>query len=873
MHEAPEPFPVVRRDAALTDRIVPDSELAHTRGTFLDYGGSGLYLRSQLEAAHAQLAAGLLGNPHSLNQAGAATRGTIDAARRELLQHFSVSEEQYTVVFTSGATAALKLVGELFPFAEGSAFAPCEYNHNSVLGIREYCTARGGRYRPVPAARADSSGLAALGAQAVARPLRPRLLAAAAGVFLLFLGRRLGLRAATAAAAVLLAPLLALRRRTPAPGPSLAAVPLVCNFSGRVFPLDWCGALRVAGQGRWYSLVDAAAAFGKRPIDLSAPGCQPDFLTVSFYKAFGSPTGLGALLVRKGSEGVLRKLYFGGGTVDASSASEQWHVPRPSLSAWLEDGTPNFLSIAAARHGLQLLSAVGMDSVQRRLQALTVRLRDALRGLTHADGSPVCVVYGHSQGVAHSGVVSFNVYDALGAPVGYAAVVEAANVSGVQLRGGCFCNPGACQELLGLTLAEVRQHREAGHVCGDAVDVVGGRPTGAVRASLGPYSSEGDVDALVGMLRDYFASAGVPAAPPVQGPPADSGELLVDSLWVYPVKGARGLRIDGAWPLTQAGFLFDRHWCVAAADGAAVGNPLGQKACPALAELQPVLLPSTGSLALVHAPSGRSHAVPLMPPQGRTHGTLSVRGKRREGAGLRYGDETSAWLSDVLGQPVHLVLRLPVGSDGRQGDGATLANQSALLVVNKASVDSFNEQLREKVEERRFRPNIVLAGAEPWAEDRWGDLKLPGSDVTVTMGEPCARCTQITISGEPPHRPALDGEPLLTLMRIRRIRGQAFFGVHAGVSGAPPAAGRYSAVVEALAKAEHGRGGVAAQLSAAARTGVQPALSAAELAACGAAALAAGTRLTIAGGPREPPPFEAAHRSEDHGAGSGGAAP
>jgi len=65
---------------------------------------------------------------------------------------------------------------------------------------------------------------------------------------------------------------------------------------------------------------------------------------------FGLPTGLGALLVRSGSEDRLQKQYFGGGTVFMALPSKKLrHEPRNVFHEWFEDGTIDFLSIAQLR--------------------------------------------------------------------------------------------------------------------------------------------------------------------------------------------------------------------------------------------------------------------------------------------------------------------------------------------------------------------------------------------------------------------------------------------------------------------------------------------------------------------------------------------
>ena len=123
-------------------------------------------------------------------------------------------------------------------------------------------------------------------------------------------------------------------------GNCLFAYPAQSNFSGHRYPLDWCSKVK-KGQlspsfncchGNWYVVLDAAAMAATSPLDLSS--CRADFVTISFYKMFGFPTGLGALIIRKDAEAVLRKTYFGGGTVQAYLSSEQFHAPKSSIVDW-----------------------------------------------------------------------------------------------------------------------------------------------------------------------------------------------------------------------------------------------------------------------------------------------------------------------------------------------------------------------------------------------------------------------------------------------------------------------------------------------------------------------------------------------------------
>jgi molybdenum cofactor sulfurtransferase len=111
---------------------------------------------------------------------------------------------------------------------------------------------------------------------------------------------------------------------------SLLIYPAQCNYSGARFPWHWAALARrsqtTSSQHAWLVAVDASAYASTSPIDLSDSETAPDFLVLSFYKTFGFPTGLGALIVRKSLAPLLRKRYFGGGTCRlSSSVSDKWH--------------------------------------------------------------------------------------------------------------------------------------------------------------------------------------------------------------------------------------------------------------------------------------------------------------------------------------------------------------------------------------------------------------------------------------------------------------------------------------------------------------------------------------------------------------------
>lgn len=113
---------------------------------YLDFSGSSLYSKSQLENTSALLNKLVLGNPHSLNPSSKKTGEIVERVRREVLSFFNASSEKYSLVFTFNCTAALKMVGEMFPWKSGGKFVYHLFSHNSVLGIREYALDKGSAF-------------------------------------------------------------------------------------------------------------------------------------------------------------------------------------------------------------------------------------------------------------------------------------------------------------------------------------------------------------------------------------------------------------------------------------------------------------------------------------------------------------------------------------------------------------------------------------------------------------------------------------------------------------------------------------------------------------------------------------------------------
>ena len=144
-------------------------------------------------------------------------------------------------------------------------------------------------------------------------------------------------------------------------------------------------------------------------------------------------------------------------------------------------------------------------------------------------------------------------------------------------------------------------------------------------------------------------------------------------------------------------------------------------------------------------------------------------------------DEANAWFSRLLGQPVRAVYmdaaaHRPVDRDyGRASDEVSFADGFPLLIASAASLADLNARIGESLPMARFRPNLVLTGAEAWAEDSWQRLRI--GDIEIDLVKPCARCIMTTQDQMTGARGGPDPMPAMRRLRMsadRRVAGVLF---------------------------------------------------------------------------------------------------
>ncbi|MFJ5773985.1 MOSC domain-containing protein [Streptomyces sp. NPDC093094] len=251
------------------------------------------------------------------------------------------------------------------------------------------------------------------------------------------------------------------------------------------------------------------------------------------------------------------------------------------------------------------------------------------------------------------------------------------------------------------------------------------------------------------------------------------GNAKLQSIHVHPVKALRGQAPREA-VVEPWGLAGDRRW-VLIDDG---GKVVTQRQQPHLAQAAAGLVP--GGVVL-SAPGLEALTVTVPEPVDTV--AVDIFGDKVEG--VLADPAAHDWASTYLGVPVRLVhmddpaSRRPVDpAFALPGETVSFADGYPLLLTSVSSLDSLNSLIAEGVHAaegplpmNRFRPNVVVSGTGPWAEDDWSRIAV--GEVTFRVAKMCGRCVVTTTDQETAAR---GKEPLHTLARHRRFAGSLVFG-------------------------------------------------------------------------------------------------
>jgi len=243
--------------------------------------------------------------------------------------------------------------------------------------------------------------------------------------------------------------------------------------------------------------------------------------------------------------------------------------------------------------------------------------------------------------------------------------------------------------------------------------------------------------------------------------------MKISELNIYPLKSARGIPLR-EMPLDARGPAGDRCWMLIDERGVM----LSQRDLPRMA----LIAAENGAGELVCAAPGMPQLRVAIPAPGENR-RLTARLWNDDVDVQLAADSAHAWFAQFLGAACRLVhqpddaFRQVNRIYAAKGVGVSLADGFPLLLINQGSLDDLNRRLEEPVEMRRFRPNLVVEGAEPFAEDAW--RRIRAGEVEFSLAKPCARCSIPTVN---PDTGEFGKEPMRTLATYRRRGNNVFFG-------------------------------------------------------------------------------------------------
>jgi molybdenum cofactor sulfurtransferase len=542
--------------------------------TYLDHAGATLYADSLIHRISEDMRSNLFGNPHSASPSSELSTQRVEDVRSKVLRFFKADPEDFDLVFVANATAAIKIVVDAFRDAgpPGLWYGYHKDSHTSLVGIRQVAAQS-------RCFVSDKDVEDWLDEEYVTQP---------------------DTQPVTQPGESFTASL------------SLFAYPAQSNMNGHRLPMDWAGRVRksfYAEHQKIYTLLDAAAYAMTAQLDLSDVQSAPDFIALSFQKIFGFPD-LGALIVRKAAGDVLRqRRYFGGGTVDMVTVmNNPWHAKKTqTLHEQLEDGTLPFHSIIALDSALSVHAELygSMENISRHTCALALNLYTRLAHLRHANGQAVSEMYKdpdsqYGNVKTQGPTIAFNLRNAQGGWIGKSDVERFAIARNIHLRTGGVCNPGGIATFCKLAYWEMRRNYTEGMRWDDDLDILGGKPTGVVRVSLGAMSSQEDVDRFISFVEDMFVETEeivIPAPITLQVSPVDR-KFTIENLQIFPVLGCSGWQVpeQTSWPFGKTGLAWDGEWCVVPQDGRL---PLDPEFHLRMSNIRPYLDIKKGILRLV----------------------------------------------------------------------------------------------------------------------------------------------------------------------------------------------------------------------------------------------------------------------------------
>lgn len=239
---------------------------------------------------------------------------------------------------------------------------------------------------------------------------------------------------------------------------------------------------------------------------------------------------------------------------------------------------------------------------------------------------------------------------------------------------------------------------------------------------------------------------------------------ILTEIYRYPVKSTRGELLPDC-EVTPSGLPFDRNWMIADESGRMITGRTDPRLVQVLARTDACTLQ-------LSAPGCEVLDVPLT----LFSQPMPASVWKDDFPAFCGANAADRWLSAFLGKPVRLLYageksarRVRVQPDIPLG----FADGFPLLLIGQGSLGELNRRIGRDLAMARFRPNLVVAGAEPFAEDGWKKIRI--GEVVINIIKPCERCVFTTVDPQSGEKTP-DQEPLRTLASFRKTPAGVLFG-------------------------------------------------------------------------------------------------
>ncbi|MCE7863823.1 MAG: MOSC domain-containing protein [Bacteroidetes bacterium CHB5] len=244
--------------------------------------------------------------------------------------------------------------------------------------------------------------------------------------------------------------------------------------------------------------------------------------------------------------------------------------------------------------------------------------------------------------------------------------------------------------------------------------------------------------------------------------------LILSELWIYPIKSFAGIRVKQA-VVKPKGLQYDRRWMLVDENG----KFITQRENPHMALFD--LAIQNQQIVISARLTGKQLVIPLVAPEIKEVQNVVIWGDEVEA--VEPDKNYSQWFTEQLNLKCRLVF-FPEANKrdvdphyASNNEQVGFADGYPILIIGQSSLNDLNSRLDEPIEMRRFRPNFVFTGGQPFEEDNWRNFNIGTNRFKVV--KPCARCVLTTINPETGQK---GREPLFTLSKYRREGNKLLFG-------------------------------------------------------------------------------------------------